>query len=160
MGGPDGGNGGHGGHVWLQVNDQYNTLLDLGETKIFKAQDGKNGGTAMCTGKTGKNLVISVPKGTIVRDENGQILADLTEVGQKWKVCHGGNGGKGNLAFKSSIKQAPEYSKEGQPGEEKIIYLELKLMADVGLVGFPNAGKSSLVNRISSARPKVGDYPL
>lgn len=160
LGGPDGGDGGKGASVILEVNEQYTTLLDMGHTKIYRAPNGQPGGTNRCTGASGKDLIISVPCGTLVKDSQGHILADLTEPGQRWVAARGGKGGLGNCHFATPTLQAPRKTIPGQPGEKRELFLELKLMADVGLVGFPNAGKSSLVNKISSGRPAVGDYPF
>lgn len=160
LGGPDGGDGGRGGSVILRANEQYSTLLDMGNARVYKAANGEDGGASRCTGKSAKDLIVDVPCGTLVKDAEGHILADLTVANQRWIAAKGGRGGLGNVHFATPSLQGPEKATQGQRGEKRELYLELKLVADVGMVGFPNAGKSSLVNRISSGRPKVGDYPF
>ena len=158
-GGPDGGDGGKGGDVYFQVDPDANTLIDFRYMKKFKAENGKNGEGANRYGKGGEDLYIKVPLGTIVKDaETGKVLADLCEKGQVEKVFPGGRGGKGNSHFATSTRQAPHFSQGGEKGIEKEIILELKLLADVGLIGFPNVGKSTFLSTVTSATPKIADY--
>ncbi len=160
-GGPDGGDGGRGGHVILKVDEGLNTLSAFRNRKVFKAQPGGSGSGGNRTGKDGEDLIIAVPPGTVVYNaEKGTILADLTEEGEEFIAAHGGKGGRGNARFASSTKQVPRHSELGSPGEEKQLRLELKLLAEVGLVGLPNAGKSTLLSRVSNSRPKIADYPF
>jgi GTP-binding protein len=161
MGGPAGGNGGRGGHVILQASKDRHTLYDIGQARIFKAENGEKGGTGDCTGRGGEDQLLLLPAGTLVKDaDTGEVLADLKKDGQKVIIAEGGRGGAGNTAFKSSRNQAPRQSTPGAPGERRRLSLELKLLADCGMVGFPNAGKSSMVRSVSSATPKVADYPF
>jgi len=160
-GGPSGGDGGRGGDVIVAVDPALHTLLDLRYRQHWHAEDGRPGEGATKTGKSGGDAVVPVPPGTLVRDvEAGELLGDLMQVGQTLLVARGGKGGLGNARFKSSINQAPTKSTPGGPYEERTLELELKLIADVGLVGLPNAGKSTLLAALSDARPKIGDYPF
>lgn len=161
LGGPDGGDGGDGGDVWLQADENLNTLVDFRHQTKFKAQRGENGMGRQMYGKAGEDLVITVPVGTVVHNvETDEIIGDLTEHGQRLLVAKGGRGGLGNMHFKSSVNRAPRKATPGGEGETRVLRLELKLLADVGLLGFPNAGKSTFIRAVSAATPKVADYPF
>ena len=158
-GGPDGGDGGKGGDIYFEVDQNSNTLLEFRYKKKFKAENGSNGEGSNKYGKSGEDLTIKVPIGTIVKDaETNHVLADLSHEGQKELVLKGGRGGKGNSHFATATRQAPRFSQDGENGEEKELILELKLLADVGLIGFPNVGKSTFLSRTTSANPKIADY--
>ena len=158
-GGPDGGDGGRGGHVILRVNPQFWTLIHLKYRKHVKAEDGAPGSGALRKGKNGADIVLEVPAGTVVKNaETGEQLFELTEAGQEHILCRGGRSGLGNDNFKSATNQTPRYAQPGEEGEEGWFVLELKLLADVGLVGFPNAGKSTLLSVLTAAKPKIADY--
>ncbi len=160
-GGPDGGDGGRGGSIYAQADRNINTLVEFRYTRIFRAQNGDNGRGSDCNGRGGEDMMIRVPVGTVIREaHSGELLADLDRDGARAQLARGGKGGLGNLHFKSSTNRAPRQFTRGEPGEERELNLELKVLADVGLLGLPNAGKSTFIRAVSAARPKVADYPF
>ncbi|MGL4345099.1 MAG: GTPase ObgE [Cellulosilyticaceae bacterium] len=158
-GGPDGGDGGRGGHVIFEVDPGMNTLMKFRHNRHYKADNGDNGSKKRCHGKDGSDMIIKVPQGTIIREaESGQIIADLHQIGEKQIIFRGGRGGKGNQHFATPTRQAPQYAEKGQSAKEYWVILELKMIADVGLVGYPNVGKSTLLSMVSNAQPKIANY--
>jgi GTP-binding protein len=159
-GGPSGGDGGNGGSVIFIADPQMSTLLDISYRRDYKAGRGEHGEGRDRSGRSGEDTVVRVPLGLVVKDEEGSLLADLTQPGQRFIAARGGQGGRGNIHFATSTWQAPEHSEEGEEGQDRIVKLELKLLADVGLLGYPNVGKSTLIARVSRVRPKIASYPF
>lgn len=160
-GGPDGGDGGDGGNIFFLVDENYNTLERLANRKLIKAKGGSQGSTSKLRGKNGESVTIKVPPGTIIKDAVGKLtIKELNKHGEEFLIVKGGVGGKGNSKFKSATNRTPRYAEQGEPGEEREVILELKLIADIGLVGLPNAGKSSLIRQLSNATPRVAVYPF
>src|SRR3954453_8365672 len=160
-GGPDGGDGGRGGSIYVVADANLNTLIDFRYTRIFRAKPGENGRGRDCNGKGAEDIVLRVPVGTVIKDsDSGEVIADLARDGERVLLAQGGKGGLGNLNFKSSVNRAPKQFTRGLPGEAKNLDMELRVLADVGLLGMPNAGKSTFIRAVSAARPKVADYPF
>ena len=158
-GGPDGGDGGNGGSVIFEVDEGLNTLTDFRHIRKYCAQDGEQGGKRNCRGKNGADIIVKVPEGTVIKElESGKIIADMSGENRRQTILSGGKGGNGNQHYATSTMQAPKYAQPGQPSKELNLFLELKVIADVGLVGFPNVGKSTLLSRVTNARPKIANY--
>ena len=158
-GGPDGGDGGHGGSVWFEVDEGLNTLFEFRHKRKFAAEDGEQGGKRNCRGKDGQDIIIKVPEGTVIKDvESGRIIADMSGDNTRYKILTGGRGGNGNQHYATATMQVPKYGQPGQPAKELEVFLELKVIADVGLVGYPNVGKSTFLSCVSNAKPKIANY--